>query len=214
MNIKQVSMFMNKLGVLTTCENNVLQEIKQPYENYYKLEEDNNTWLYGLFMVENQNNPYLKEIKKFDSETDGAKHFLLSRLSSYYFSKRVRQFMMENDELDIGGPPFDENKLYKAMASSGIPASTILLGQFDKTVINNRVIKLTEKDENDFVVSFINSNGKVVHSTLPIHYQRAYFMVFKKAYLLHLFEQEVSDLLEKENLRKDISDRDISIFLA
>ena len=205
---------MNNLGIVTTCNDDFLKEIKPPYENYYKLEKSNNTWLFGLFMVEKQNNPYLKEIKKFDSETEGAKYFLLNRLSAYYFSERVRQFIMRYDELDIGGATFNASKLNRAMSLIGIPSSTLVIGKLENKRLDNRIIKLTEEDEASFIVSFIDSNGKVIQSTIPLDYQRALFIVFKKVYLLYLFEREVSGLLDKKGLKKDISDKDISIFLS
>ena len=213
MKLREASTLMKRLGLRTLCKDNVLQELKSPYENYYKLKGCNNTWQYGLFMVENQSYPFLKEIKKFNTEAEGAKYFVFHRLSSYYFSERVRPFIMSHPELDIGGPLFDIKKLNKAMSVIGIPSSIVSIRGFKEHRLDRKMIELRKNDDEAFVVSFINSNGGVIQSTIPLHYQRALFIVFKKAYLLHLFEGEVSQLLEKENLRKKFSDRDISSFL-
>ncbi|MGG1686648.1 hypothetical protein [Pseudalkalibacillus sp. NRS-1564] len=214
MKLRQASTLMNRPGLHTLCKDDVLQERKSPYENYYKLTRCNNTWQYGLFVVENQNNPFFKEMQKFHSEAEGAKYFLFHRLSSYYFSERIRPFMISHSELDIGGPFFDLKKLKKAMSLIGIPPSIVSVGKVKELRLERKRIALIKKDDGTFIVSFMNGNGEVIQSTMPVDYKRALFIIFKKVYLLHLFEREVSEWLEKENLRKYVSDRDISIFLS
>ncbi|MFC4620536.1 hypothetical protein ACFO4N_17735 [Camelliibacillus cellulosilyticus] len=112
---------MNKVGESTTVENTSLKQLTGPYENYYRLEENNGKWLYGLCVVEKENNPYFDVIREFDNEEEGAKYYFLDRLSSHYFSTKVHPFMLAHGELDINRPKFNEGKLYQAMAMLNIP---------------------------------------------------------------------------------------------
>ncbi|PTY82162.1 hypothetical protein B5V90_20520, partial [Heyndrickxia sporothermodurans] len=126
MDIQQASRLLNVAGKQTSYQNNCIKEKVDLYENYYQLEKDRDKWKYGLFMVERQNNPYFKVQKEFDKETEGAKYFFLDRLSSFYFSTKIKPFMNSHSELDIGGSNFDENKLYKAMSILSIPSSLLV----------------------------------------------------------------------------------------
>lgn len=40
------------------------------------LEKNNSNWEYGLFIVERENNPYLKKIKEFDLECEATINLL------------------------------------------------------------------------------------------------------------------------------------------
>ncbi len=210
MNIHQTSKILNSIGILTNSNNHCLEEIKGPYENYHKLEKKiDGNWVYGLFIVERQNEPYLEKIKEFDSEVEGAKFFLLKRLAFFYYSEKVSPFKMNHPELYIGGLTFDEIKLDKAMSLLSIPTSILEKGNKQG---ENRAINLSKLDNTNFIVSFSDSNGKKIHSTLPLSYQRALSFTFRKVYLLHIYEQEISKILKKEGII--LTDEDISIFLT
>ncbi|MDQ0216298.1 hypothetical protein J2S13_002739 [Oikeobacillus pervagus] len=92
-----------------------------------------------------------------------------------------------------------------------IPSSLLLKA---KQHVKNRAIKLTKVDETNFIVSFVDCNANIVQSTIPIDYERALFIAFKKVYMLYLFEQEVKKLLEMEEIKSEFSDKEISIFLS
>ncbi|MFB6498289.1 hypothetical protein [Bacillus haynesii] len=211
MNINQALKILNKLGKSTTLEDSCIKENVAPYENFYKLKKDKDKWVYGLFMVERQNNPYLEITKEFDNEVEGAKHFFLDRLSSFYFLEKFQLFVMEHEELDIGGPTFDQSKLFQAMSILGIPASLFALGQ---SQVKNRAIMLEIEDEASSIVSFVNNKGNVIQSTVAIQNQRALFIAFKKVYLLYQFENEVKNLLEAEGIANNFSEGDINTFLS
>lgn len=211
MDIGQVSRLLNHVGKLTTYQDNCIKEDAPPYENYYMLEKSGEKWEYGLFTLERENNPYLRKIKEFNTEAEGAKYFLLDRLSSYYYSERVGPFIMDHTELDIGGQNFDENKLVKALSLVGIPSSLYVI---DKSQIKGRAIMLTQKDDTNSIVSFIDSIGNTVQSTVPINNQRALLVAFRKVFMLYLFETEVNQLLEAENITNVFTDKDINIFLS
>jgi hypothetical protein len=101
--IKQVSRLLNSIGKSTTFHDGCIKEDVPHSENYYMLEKGSRKWEYGLLIREKENNQYMKKIKEFDTEAEGAKYFFLERLSSYYYSKKVRSFMIDHEELDIGG---------------------------------------------------------------------------------------------------------------
>ncbi len=212
MNICQVSKLLCKVGKSTECKNNYIKELVPPQDNYYCLEKVDGLWRYGLIMMENQNNPYMKQIKEFKTETEGAKYFFCDRLSAFYFSERIRPFMLKHGELDIGGPSFDENGLGKVMSMLGISSS--LFHRDPRRYCKHRAIQLSSGDDTNYVVSFIDRKGNRVHSTIPINYQRAIFLTFKKVYMLYLFEQKVSNMLEMEGLGDDFSEEDINTFLS
>jgi len=209
-NINQAHKILNKLGKSTTLEDSCIKENVAPYENFYILKNDKDKWVYGLFMVERQNNPYLEITKEFYNEVEGAKHFFLDRLSSFYFLEKFQLFVMEHEELDIGGPTFDQSKLFQAMSILGIPASLFALGQ---SQVKNRAIMLEMEDEASSIVSFVNNKGNVIQSTVAIQNQRALFIAFKKVYLLYQFENKVKNLLETEGIANNFSEGDISTFL-
>ncbi|MCD2368031.1 hypothetical protein ACWTIN_17155 [Bacillus paralicheniformis] len=134
----------------------------------------------------------------------------MDSLSTFYFLEKFQRFVMEHEELDIGGPTFDQSKLFKAMSILGIPASLFALGQ---SQVRNRAIMLEMKDETSSIVSFVNDKGNVIQSTLAIRNQRALFIAFKKIYLLYQFENEVKNLLEAEGIANYFSEGDINTFL-
>ncbi len=168
MNISQVSRLLNYKGKHTQFTDKYIKEIVSPYENYYCLEKVNGLWKYGLIIMENQNNPYMKQIKEFKTETQGAKYFFCDRLSAFYFSERIRPFMLKHGELDIGGPSFDEKEIGKAMSLLGISSSLLLKGKQSDAKVKHRIIKLTKKDDSNYVVSLIDRKGVEIHSTIPI----------------------------------------------
>ncbi|MCI4129871.1 hypothetical protein [Bacillus haynesii] len=211
MNINQAHKILNKLGKSTTLEDSCMKENVAPYENFYILKRDEDKWVYGLFMVERQNTPYLEITKEFDTEVEAAKHFFLDRLSSFYFLEKFLLFVMEYEGLGIGGPTFNQSKLFKAMSILGIPASLFALGQ---SQVRNRAIMLEMEDEASSVVSFVNDKGNVIQSTVAIRNRRALFIAFKKVYLLYQFENEVKNLLEAEGIANNFSEGDINTFLS
>lgn len=208
--ISQAAKILNHIGKITEVKENYIKEVLPPYENYCVLEIKGEIWEFGLFMVERQNNNYFKPIKQFSTESEGAKYFFLNRLSEYYFAEKISPFIMNHPQYDIGGPSFSEKKLLNAMSLLGIPSTLLSLDQEHK----NRAIKLTKVDELNFTVSYVDSKGNTVKSTIPIDYQRTLFIAFKKVFLLHLFEQNVSRILQFEGVRAEISEENLNVFLT
>lgn len=103
MNISIAAEIMNKAGKQIKLEPEKLVELNPPFENYHYLIKVGEEWEFGLASIERQEVPKEKVIKRFKSEKDAAKHFLMNRLSAFYFSKEVRPFMMKHEEFDIGG---------------------------------------------------------------------------------------------------------------
>lgn len=210
MNITQVAKLLNRVGKLVEIKDGYLREKEFHAENYHKLEKVDGVWEFGIVMIERATNPIMRKLKEFSTETEGAKYFFLDRLSSFFFSEKVRPFMMEHDELDIGGSNFDIDMLFKTMSLLSIPSSLLIIA---KQKVKQRSIQLERVDETNYIVSFIDEKGDIIHSTIPINYHRALFIAFKKVYMLHLFKQEVIKLLEGEEIINDFSENDISIFL-
>ncbi|MEH6974203.1 hypothetical protein [Bacillus sp. JJ675] len=211
MDIKQACTLLNRIGKPVSLQDSGIKEDVPPYENYHRLEKRTDKWIYGLFVCERENNPYLKTIKEFNEEVEGVKYFFLDRLSSFYFLNKIQAFMRDHEELDIGGPKFDDNKLLKAMSLFGIPSSFFVLRQSE---IKSKAIMMTKVDEDHSIISFVNSNGNVIHSTISIKNQRALFIAFKKIFMLYIFENEVIKLLESEGIANEFSERDVNTFLS
>lgn len=210
-NINDVSELLNKVGESTTIENTSLKQLTGPYENYYKLEGNGGKWLYGLYVVEKQNNPYFDVIKEFDTEEEGAKYYFLDRLSSQYFLTKVQPFMLAHGELDINGPKFNESKLYQAMTMLKIPKYYFVTDP-SQIVKGHRCIMLTKKEQEKWSVSFIAPSGKVINQSLPIDHQWALFIAFRKVYRLYIYETEVKNLLESNNVNIDFTEKEINKF--
>jgi len=211
MNIKQAAELLNREGKSMLLKSNELQEEVSAFSNYYHLKLNEHKWLYGVWMVERQNNPYIKVEKEFESEEEAAKYLFLKLLSSHYFSKYVGEFMKRHPELAIGEDSFDERGLRQSMSLLKIPSSFLIK---DKTQAKNRAIMLNEKGDEQNFLSFVNSNGEIVHSSLPMDNQSALFFAFKGIYMLYLFEKKVSPLLESYDLRDEFTDHDINFFIS
>lgn len=210
LNMKEASQLLNAAGKKTILQSNVLREDAPPYENFYQVEEVDGKWVFGVFKIERENNPYLSKEKVFDTEEQAAVHFFLHRLSFLYFEQYVKPFMKKNENLDIGGPDFSKNELIQALNSLNIPRE-LLVTKHDQ--IKGKSVFLDEKDPAEAVVSILNGNGNVLHSTIPIPYQTALFMTFKKTYMLYLYETKVKELLKKEQVTAPISDEQMLVFL-
>ncbi|MDG5472083.1 hypothetical protein P6709_09995 [Jeotgalibacillus sp. ET6] len=209
MNMKQAAELLSQEGISTILKPNVLQEEPRPYESYYQLKKSEEKWLYGLFMVERQNNPYLKVRKEFNTEEEGAKYFFIDRLSSHYFLKNIQEFISQHPEVDIYSDTFDEEELQRAMSLLSIPLYYLAI---EETKGKNKAIRLDKKDDNYTVISFLNDEGECVNSTLPIENESLLFFAFKTIYKLYLFEKRLSPLLELHHLRDEFTDDDIVLF--
>jgi hypothetical protein len=210
MNISIAAKIMNKVGKQITIEPDKLVEINPPYENYHYLKKVREEWEFGLLLVERQEIPNEKVIKLFKSEKEAAVYFLMNRLSAFYFAKRIRPFMMEHEEFDIGGLEFNERKFHEAIYLIGIPPTLFSLN--DTILKTNRIIVDAEDDK--FIVKYRGEDGKTISSTLPISKKRALFFAFKKLFLIYIFNKEVKDLLIEHGEGNNITDEDISVFLT
>lgn len=210
MNISIAAKIMNKAGKQITIEPDKLVEINPPYENYHYLKKVREEWEFGLLLVERQEVPNEKVIKLFKSEEEAAMYFLMNRLSAFYFAKRIRPFMMEHEEFDIGGPEFNERKFHEAIYLIGI--SPTLFSLNDTILKTNRIIVDAEDDK--FIVKYRGEDGKTISSTLPISKKRALFFAFKKLFLIYIFNKEVKNLLIEHGEGNNITDEDISVFLT
>lgn len=117
-----------------------------------------------------------------------------------------------HDEFDIHGPKFNEAKLLQAMAILSIPTRYFVTDPSQIT-IGERCIMLMEKDQGKSVVSFVGRSGKVILHSVPMMNQLALFYAFREVYLLYLYETEVKKLFISENIKNDISEEEIYIFL-
>jgi hypothetical protein len=210
MNISIAAKIMNKAGKQIKIEPEKLVVINPPYENYHYLKKVGEEWEFGLLLVERQEVPSEKVIKLFKSEEEAAMYFLMNRLSAFYFDKRIRPFMMEHEEFDIGSPEFNERKFHEAIYLVGIPPTLFSLNETISKA--NRII--VEAEDEKFIVKYRGEDGKTISSTLPVSKKRALFFAFKKLFLFHLFNKEVTDLLIEHGEGNDITDEDISVFLT
>ncbi|MDG5472084.1 hypothetical protein P6709_10000 [Jeotgalibacillus sp. ET6] len=209
MNMEQAAELLRHEGIPIINNNNCIQEEVLPHSNYSQLKLNKDKWLYGVWMIERENNPYLDVEEEFNSEDEGAKYFFIDLLSSHYFSKYVEEFMMNHPEFGIGRDTFDERGLLTAMSLLSIPSSYLIK---DKNEAKNRAI-LLDRDDDTTVISLVNPSGQIAKSSLPIKNHRALFFAFKGIYKLYLFEKKVSPLLEPYNLRNEFSDEDIFSFI-
>jgi hypothetical protein len=210
MYISIAAKIMNKAGKQIKIEPEKLVEINPPYENYHYLKKVGEEWEFGLLLVERQEVPSEKVIKLFKSEEEAAMYFLMNRLSAFYFDKRIRPFMMKLEGFDIGGPEFNERKFHEAIYLVGIPPTLFSLNETISKA--NRII--VEAEDEKFIVKYRGEDGKTISSTLPVSKKRALFFAFKKLFLFHLFNKEVTDLLIEHGEGNDITDEDISVFLT
>lgn len=208
MKIKDVTELLNAVGVKVSYNNNIIKEDVPPYTNYYQLEKKD-SWEYGLFICELENQPYVKNIYNFDSEDEGAKYFFLDRLSSYYFTNRIQPFIAQYKEFNIGGTNFSEDKLIKALNMLSIPSSYV----YDKKNNVTMSISIEQTSDTLYKLSVIGKNGAVLQSVPPMSRQRALFMAFKKVYLLYIYDTMVSETLRNFSLLNEFKEEDVRYFL-
>jgi hypothetical protein len=210
MKIKDAAELLNNEGIKVSYNNNFIKEELPPYTNYYQLEKKD-TWEYGMFICERENNPYVKSIYNFDSEDESVKYFYLDRLSSYYFKNRIQPFIAQHNEFDIGGTNFSEDKLVESLYILSIPSSYL----FNKKNKNSTTMSiLVEQTSNTlYKISLIGTNGAVLQSVPPMSRQRALFLAFKKVYLLYIYDTTVSETLRKFGLLNEFKEEDVRYFL-
>ncbi|WZY01355.1 hypothetical protein NSQ26_04775 [Bacillus sp. FSL W7-1360] len=214
MEFKLVADLLNFAGTKTAYTTDRLEQVPFPYENYYLLKKDGNKWAYGLFIQERTNNPYLSNVKIFDTKEEGSRHFFLKRLESHYFTIII-QPLLSRKELQIYDDTFDIPKLKHALSVAGVSDDLFYVDEEP----DHRAIVLETKGE-DYSIAFYGEKGEkissyvpryiMVHSDAtpdevkekiaaapPLELREALFFVFQKVVKLHLFETRVSALLEK-----------------
>jgi hypothetical protein len=77
------------LGLKVNYHPDRILEAAGPYENYYQLEKAESVWEYSGLDFERKSPPEKIEIKKFNSEENGAKYFFIKRLNRNYFYKYI-----------------------------------------------------------------------------------------------------------------------------
>src|SRR5699024_11022061 len=78
---------------------------------------------------------------------------------------------------------------------------------------NKMSVSIEEKGDK-YIVVYYGNGGKEINSTYPIAKSQALFLAFRKGFLLHLYETRVKDLLRKNGLKDEITDKDINIFIT
>ncbi|WZY01307.1 hypothetical protein NSQ26_04535 [Bacillus sp. FSL W7-1360] len=69
MEFKLVADLLNSAGVKTSYTIDRLEEVPFPYENYVLLKKDGDKWVYGFFVQERTNNPYMSDPVKQNCNT-------------------------------------------------------------------------------------------------------------------------------------------------
>ena len=212
MKIKHAAELLEKAGIKVSYSIDFIKEEVPPFTNYYQLEK-RDTWEYGLFICERENHPYIRNIYKFDSEDRGVKYFFLDRLSSYYFTNRIQPFIAQHNELDIGGTGFSEERLVKALNLLNIPSS-YLYDKNNKNHTNTTMsISIEQTPDMLYQLSLRGKNGVILQSIPSMSRQRALFMVFKKIYLLFIYDTTVRKTLQNSGLLSEFTEEDIKYFL-
>ncbi|MBU5465774.1 hypothetical protein KQI49_02895 [Virgibacillus sp. MSJ-26] len=208
MDIKITAKMLNDVGKKIIYNKNKLEEVVPDFQNYYVLKKAEDKWVYGLFMQEGNNQPYLKSDEQFLKESEASKYFFLKQLSRFYFNTIIKSFIQKHPALGIGRPQFDEESLLNSFKSAGIPKEIL-----SKEKDNKMSVSIEEKGDK-YIVVYYGNGGKEINSTYPIAKSQALFLAFRKGFLLHLYETRVKDLLRKNGLKDEITDKDINIFIT
>src|SRR5699024_6479871 len=110
--------------------------------------------------------------------------------------------------LGIGRPLFDEESLLNSFKSAGIPKEIL-----SKEKDNKMSVSIEEKGDK-YIVVYYGNGGKEINSNYHITKSQALFLAIRKVFLLHLYETRVKDLLRKNGLKDEITDKDINIFIT
>ncbi|WZY01305.1 hypothetical protein NSQ26_04525 [Bacillus sp. FSL W7-1360] len=208
MKLIEAAQLLNAVGRKTVCHGRKLEQVVEPYESYYLLKEEEGKWIYGLFIQEKTNKPYLTDIETLATEEEGSKFFLLKQLSRHYFDTVIKTFLSRKD-LYIYDDTFDIPRLRYALSVAGVPKDLFYV---DRKPSHCAIV--LETNGNHYIISFYGQNGKKVSSSLPLELREALFFVFQKVVKLYLFETEVLALLKKENINVMFSDEDVNCFLS
>lgn len=209
MNISQVAKLLNESGRKTIYKNNLIEELHEQSENYYKLEERDDKWIF-LFVKCEKNSEGIEEIIKiFDNEEDASKYYYLVQLSSNYYNQYILPFEMNNKDINIGELECTISNLKQAFDRLGIKENYYSFTE----VKNEHSILLNQFDNDTSQVKFIGDGCRVISETLKLDNWIAYYAMYKFVYYLFLLDKHCEILIKSKEIEMPFSDEEYSIFL-
>ncbi len=190
LSIRQVKFILEKENCRMIITESAIREETHPSDNYYQLIEVDGEWEHSLKVNERTNQPEKREIKRFETETEGAKYFLLNRLLSCYNNICVYAAAGALSE----APTITEMK--EALTREGVSSDKL---QYQERDVKNTYILVNKVDEEHVILS-LYVDGMEMESSIPLRNRRGLGIAFMKAFLLDLFEKKVEPIFKRENI--------------
>lgn len=128
MEMQDVVTLLGRAGKKVCIKEGRLEVGAPPYENVKVLDIEGNEYVYGTFVQEKENNPYIEVRKRFKTSEDGYKYFFLRELADLYVKNYLDRIRKQSQELDIEGTSISLSKLEKALAV-GVPINLFLVNK-------------------------------------------------------------------------------------
>ncbi|EIT87247.1 hypothetical protein A374_01149 [Fictibacillus macauensis ZFHKF-1] len=213
MNIAETARILNQWGIPTRCEKDYLEQVKEsPYDNFLRLQQNGDKWELGYFIVERQNNPYFETDRSFETEDEAARGYLFDQLYWYYFQYKVEAFMLKHWLLSIGEDKFSIRKLLKAARKIGVPSTRFMYNK--PPTLGHRSILVSEIERKKYEIKVYDRDGKIIAWEPAEEYaEQSLYSAYVLMYLLHIYEEEVEEILLAEGIGNEITNREILLFI-
>jgi hypothetical protein len=212
MNLLHTQKILKRFKIETIAEKDTLKIPAHENDNYPMITKKNNKWLFGIFVRERENNPYLQVEQEFDSESEVTKFFFIYLVSTAYLNKILSQEYRADFGVDIYFDEFDVIKFREMMKSKEIPQTLFLMKKSE--ISQKRAILLFEEPKGQLNEAFVGENGSILKSDKIIVSKIDYFDTYKKVFKLSYFEKEIAPVLKEESIYDEFTDEDVYKFIS
>lgn len=174
-------------------------------ENYYRLELLQNSWNFVFVQKEKMSKYDIQ--KEFKTRKDAIKYFCFYELRDMYSNKYLDK-VIENNEL-IGTDGFEIDDLLNIF-------HTLLIDDKMYAFVNkkNKAVNLMKMSDDIYVVAYINENGTIIHKTIELDKNTAFYAMFRWTYLLSILNNHLIQMKSMGLLTEEVSDNEYKILFS
>lgn len=189
------------LNIPVHVSENIVNEEKGYYENYYLLEKKNGNWEFGNMNFERRPDPKKEDLRLFSNEGEAMRYFLLKVLRNSY---RKILFSPDNPVYDMK----TTEELANYFKQLGISEK-----YFSFSTPKNETILAEDVGNNELVISYVDSQAKKRKHTIPLPFWEGLLIMYRHTYLLYLLKRVEKELIKIDNNFKPFNDDEIEIYL-
>lgn len=195
MNMEQAYRILASAGLPVQYKDNCLKESLPEYEHSYQLEKGDQ-WEYSEVNDEDQ----IIDHKKFSTEAEGIKYFVLNRLHSFYLKKYMKISPLAYEITSFS--EFAERMEKLGIKNDHYSFSTIKPQSFLGTLEDNLV-----------TINYINKEKNKGFVSSSLDFDRGLPILFNYVYLLHLLKKLEENLMDEQVIDKPFTDEYIRILI-